>query len=205
MQFETIITNIEDGVGHIWFNRPEIHNGFNETMIKELNTVFEFWKEDDSVEVVVIRGKGKSYSAGADLNWLGGVKNYNYEQNLSESRELAKCFHTIYSYSKPMITVAHGVSIGGANGFLAASAFAVCENETKFSLSEVKIGVVPACIAPYVFKRIGEYNTLSLMLSGRRIDGLEAEKIRLVSKSLPSDMLENYVGSLINELKQKEN
>jgi methylglutaconyl-CoA hydratase len=205
MQFETIVVNIEDGVGQIWFNRPEIHNGFNEIMIKELNTVFELWKENESVEVVIIRGKGKSYSAGADLNWLGGVKDYTYEQNLLESQELAKCFHTIYSFPKPIITVAHGASIGGANGFLAASAFAVCENNTKFSLSEVKIGVVPACIAPYVFKRIGEYNTLSLMLSGRRIDGEEAEQIKLVNKSLPFQQLENYVGSLINQLKQKEN
>jgi len=96
--------------------------------------------------------------------------------------------------------VVHGAAIGGANGLLAACDMAVCDDETVFSLSEVKIGIVPACISPYVIKRVGEYGARDLMLTGRRINGTEAENYKLVNKSLPADQLDNYVNQWIEML-----
>jgi methylglutaconyl-CoA hydratase len=151
--------------------------------------------------VVILRGKGKSFCAGADLNWMRGVARYSFEQNLKESLNLSKCFYTIYTCKKPTIAVVHGAAIGGANGLLASCDFAFAEDNTTFSLSEVKIGVVPACISPYVIKRVGEYSARELMLTGRRIKGKEAEQFRLVNKSLPAEELDNHVMSVVELLR----
>jgi methylglutaconyl-CoA hydratase len=128
------------------------------------------------------------------------VADYTFEENLKESLQLSECFYTIYTCAKPTISVVHGAAIGGANGLLAACDFAVCEDETVFSLSEVKIGVIPACISPYILKRVGEFSARELMLSGRRIRGKEAERIKLVNRSLSRNELNDYLDSLIGLL-----
>jgi methylglutaconyl-CoA hydratase len=185
----------------IWLNRPEIHNAFNEVMIQELIDCFEGINEMDDIRIVILRGKGKSFCAGADLNWMRDVAKYSFEQNFKESLNLSKCFFTIYTCKKPTIAMVHGAAIGGANGLLASCDFAYADDNTTFSLSEVKIGVVPACISPYVTKRVGEYGSRELMLTGRRIKGKEAEQFRLVNKSLPAEELETYVSSVIDLLR----
>ena len=135
-----------------------------------------------------------------DLNWMKDVAKYTYEQNFRESLNLSKCFYAIYTCKKPTIAVVHGAAIGGANGLLASCDFAYSDDETVFSLSEVKIGIVPACISPYVTKRVGEYGSRELMLTGRRIDGKEAERFGLVNKSLKSTDLESYLSTAIDLL-----
>jgi methylglutaconyl-CoA hydratase len=132
---------------------------------------------------------------------MRGVANYSFEQNFKESLNLSKCFFTIYTCKKPTIAVVHGAAIGGANGLLASCDFAYADDNTTFSLSEVKIGVVPACISPYVTKRVGEYGSRELMLTGRRIKGKEAEHFRLVNKSLPTEELEGYISSVVDLLR----
>ncbi len=199
--YQTIQFEIKDDIGTIWLNRPEIHNAFNEVMISELIDCFEEIKKMDEIRIVVLRGRGKSFCAGADLNWMRAVANYSYEQNFKESLNLSKCFYTIYTCAKPTIAVVHGAAIGGANGLLASCDFAYAEDNTTFSLSEVKIGIVPACISPYVTKRVGEYGSRELMLTGRRIKGKEAEHFRLVNKSLAAEELEEYLTSVISLLR----
>lgn len=198
--FETIQFEKKDEIATVWLNRPDIRNAFNEVMIAELIEVFEALNAMEDVRLVLLRGRGKSFCAGADLNWMRNVVNYGYEQNYRESYQLSKCFHTIYTAAKPTIAVVHGAAIGGANGLLAACDFAYADDETVFSLSEVKIGVVPACISPYVIKRVGEYGSRELMLTGRRFKGKDAEHHKLVNKSLPGDQLEDYVNETINLL-----
>jgi len=198
--FSTIEIITSENIATIWFNRPEVRNGFNEVMIAEVTECINSINKNADVRIVVFRGRGKSFSAGADLNWLGGVANYTFEQNYNESSELTKCFYSIYTCKKPTISIAHGASIGGANGFLSACDFAFCEDSTVFSLSEVKIGIVPSCILPYVRKRVGEYVSKELILSGQRFYGKEAEKYRLVNKSLPKELLEEYVENTIKQL-----
>lgn len=199
--YQTIEFEKKDDLGIVWLNRPEIHNAFNEVMISELIDVFEAINELDDIRVVVLRGRGKSFCAGADLNWMRGVANYSYEQNFKESLNLSKCFYTIYTCKKPTIAIVHGAAIGGANGLLASCDFAYADENTTLSLSEVKIGIIPACISPYVMKRVGEYGSKELMISGKRIKGPEAEYHRLVNKSLPTEELDSYVDSVIDLLR----
>jgi methylglutaconyl-CoA hydratase len=199
--YTTIEFERQSDLGVIWLNRPEIHNAFNEVMIQELIDCFEAVNKMEDIRIVIIRGRGKSFCAGADLNWMRGVANYSFDQNFKESLNLSKCFFTIYTCKKPTIAVVHGAAIGGANGLLASCDFAYAEDNTTFSLSEVKIGVVPACISPYVTKRVGEYGSRELMLTGRRIKGKEAEHFRLVNKSLPAEELEGYLNSVVDLLR----
>ena len=199
--YNTLELKITNQTATIWLNRPEIHNAFNEVMIGELIKAFNEVSALDDVRVVMLRGRGKSFCAGADLNWMRDVAQYSYEQNYQESLQLSDCFFTIYNCPKPTIAVVHGAAIGGANGLLSACDVAICDDETVFSLSEVKIGIVPACISPYVIKRVGEYGAKELMLTGKRIRGKEAEHFRLVNKSMPDIELEAYLDELISLLK----
>lgn len=199
--YTTIEFEKQADLGIIWLNRPDIHNAFNEVMIQEVIDCVEAVNEMDDIRIVILRGRGKSFCAGADLNWMRGVAQYSFEQNYKESLNLSKCFYTIYTCKKPTIAIVHGAAIGGANGLLASCDFAYADDNTTFSLSEVKIGVVPACISPYVTKRVGEYGARELMLTGRRIKGKEAEHFRLVNKSLPAEELEQHVMSVIELLR----
>jgi methylglutaconyl-CoA hydratase len=199
-EYKTLLFEQQDKTGIVWLNRPEIHNAFNEIMISELIDVFYEIEKLKDIRVIVLRGKGKSFCAGADLNWMRNVANYSYEQNFTESLNLSICFHKIYSCSKPTIAIVHGAAIGGANGLLAACDFAYCDDDTTFSLSEVKIGIVPACISPYVTKRVGEYGSKELMLTGKRFKGAEAEKHKLVNKSMKSSEMDLYVSEVIGLL-----
>ncbi len=199
--YETLEIEIKDQVGTVFFNRQKVHNAFNGVMISELINVVEELNQNEEVRVIVLRGRGKSFCAGADLNWMRDVAKYSYEENYKESLQLSKCFYAIYTSAKPTIAIVHGAAIGGANGILAACDLAYCDDETTFSLSEVKIGIIPACITPYVTKRVGEYGSKDLMLTGKRFKGPEAEKHKLVNKSLSSVELDEYVDSVIALLK----
>lgn len=199
--YTTIELEIKSEVGTIWLSRPEIHNAFNEVMIAEIIDMFKAIKDLDEVKIVVLRGRGKSFCAGADLNWMRNVAKYSYEDNYEESLNLSNCFYEIYRCPKPTIAIVHGAAIGGANGLLAACDFAYADENTTFSLSEVKIGIVPACISPYVTKRVGEYGSKELMLTGKRFKGKEAAHHRLVNKSLASDDLDSHLEEVIALLK----
>jgi len=200
-EFKTILIEKGGDIATIWFNRPEIHNAFNETMISDLLEAFDLLGSDDTVKAIIIRGKGKSFCAGADLNWMRGVAGYGYEQNYAESLNLSKCFYAIYTCPKPTIAIVHGAAIGGANGLLASCDFAYAADDTTFSLSEVKIGIIPACISPYVAKRVGEFPARELMLSGKRFKGPEAEYHKLVNKSMPFEDLDTFVNEMIGHLR----
>jgi methylglutaconyl-CoA hydratase len=195
-EYTTLRPEIKEEIATIWLNRPQIHNAFNETMISEIMDCFDELIANDSVRIIKMRGEGKSFCAGADLNWMRDVASYSYEQNYEESYQLSKCFHKIYTCPKPTIALVHGAAIGGANGLLAACDFAFADKDSTFSLSEVKIGIVPACISPYVIKRVGEYNAKELMLTGKRFHGKEAERKGLINKSLKKDKLEKHVDEL---------
>ncbi len=200
--YKTLEIDITDRIFTVWLNRPTVHNAFDDVMIAELTEVFEDINEDNTNVAIVLRGKEKSFCAGVDLNWMRAVSKNSYQENLDESKKLAQCFLKIYSCKKTTVAMVHGVALGGANGLLAACDLAYCDDSTTFSLSEVKIGIVPACISPYVIKRIGEYTAKDLMLTGKRIKGKEAEAIKLVNKSLESyEKMEEHVQSVIDLLK----
>jgi methylglutaconyl-CoA hydratase len=198
--FETIEFEVNNNIGTVWLNRPDVHNALNKEMISELIECFQLIAHEPDIRIIVLRGRGKSFCAGADLNYMKNIATFGFVENYQDSLNLANCFHTIYTCKKPTIAVVTGAAIGGANGLLSACDFVYCADDTKFAFSEVKLGIVPATISLYVNKRIGEFGARDLMITGRRFTGKEAECYRLVNKSLPAEELEAYVNTIIESL-----
>lgn len=198
--FQTIRLAIEKKVARITLARPEVHNAFNAAMIGELASAFARVKEDKAVRVVVLTGEGRSFCAGADINWMREIIQYSYEQNLSESLLLAEALYSLYSLPKPTVAMVNGTAIGGGNGFLSACDIAVAAEEAVFGLSEVKIGLVPAAISPFVIGKIGESKAREYFLTGKRIPAKKAEEIGLVNQVVARDKLEKTVEELIDLL-----
>jgi methylglutaconyl-CoA hydratase len=198
--FQTITCSKENSVVRVDLNRPEIHNAFNEIMIQELIDAFKDIAEDKDTRIVVLTGNGKSFCAGADLNWMKKVVDFSYEENLKESLELAELFHLIYSLPKPTIARVNGAAIGGGAGLVAVCDIVIASEKAKFSLSEVKLGLVPACISPYEVRRIGERNCRELFLTGERIDAQKALEFGLVNQVVPHDELDKAVDELVKQL-----
>lgn len=200
MPYTTIQTRREDSVGSITFNRPDIHNAFNSTVISELSAAFTEMEKDRSVRVVVLTGAGNSFCAGADLNWMRGVISQSFDENLGESNALADLFWQIYSFKRPVIGRINGAAIGGGTGFVAVCDIAISSQSAVFSFSEVKIGVVPACIGPYVVKKMGEGKARELFITGERMNAQRAHEVGLVNKVVGDEQLDAEVNALIDSL-----
>ncbi|HEX7320106.1 MAG TPA: enoyl-CoA hydratase/isomerase family protein [bacterium] len=200
--FETVQLdlNIEKTIAYVILNRPEVHNAFNDIMIKELTQIFQKIDSDVGVRVVVLQGAGKSFCAGADLNWMKRVKDYSYVDNLKESMELAVMFDTMYSLTKPTIAKVQGNAIGGGTGLVAVCDMAIAASDARFSFSEVKLGLIPACISPYVIKKCGEGKVRELFLSGERIAAEKAMSAGLVNIVVPPGELDSAVDDLVIKL-----
>ncbi len=198
-KYQTIEYEENNSIATIFLNRPEVHNAFNEIVISELTACFQEVGKMENVRVVVLRGRGKSFCAGADLNYMKGIAQFGYKENFEDGKRLANLFETIYSCPKPTIAVVHGAAFGGANGLLAACDIVIAEVNTTFAFSEVKIGISPATIGPYVLKRIGEYGGKELMMTGKRFKGKEAEKFGLVNLSVESSELESVLEEYIKQ------
>jgi methylglutaconyl-CoA hydratase len=198
--FETISYSLEDRVASVTLDRPEVHNAFNEVMIAELTAVFKKVSEDESVRVVVLTGNGKSFSAGADLNWMKKMINYSYEQNLEDSLKLAELFFLMYSLPKPIIARVNGAAIGGGTGLVAVCDIAVAADSAKFSLSEVKLGLVPACISPYVIRKVGEGRCREFFLTGERLTAKRALEAGLVNHVVSLEELDQAVQEKVDQL-----
>ncbi len=188
--YQTIIFSQQNEVARLSLNRPEVHNAFNSQMITELDDALEKVVENKSLRVVVITGQGESFCAGADINWMREIIHYSYEQNLEESLHLAELLHKIYIFPKATVAVVNGTAIGGGTGFLSACDIAVASEKARFGLSEVKIGLVPAAISPYVIRRIGESKAREYFLTGKRISAHKALEIGLLNEVVPPEKLQ---------------
>ena len=192
MDFTTLQIGIEKNVARIALNRPEVRNAMNALMIKELTEAVDWLDARDDIRVIEICGNGKSFCAGADINYMKDIASFGYDQNLEDAKRLSKLFQKIYFCNKPVITLVHGAVIGGGNGITAASDIVLAEKDTVFAFSEVKLGLTPATISPFVMARCGEAPARDLMLSGRKFTAQEAREYKLV----------NFVGD-IDELNKK--
>jgi methylglutaconyl-CoA hydratase len=199
-EFRTILGAKEGNVLRLTMNRPQVHNAFNAAMIRELAVAFDEAKKDTDVRLVVLTGAGESFCAGADLNWMREIIHYSYEQNLRESRELAELMHAIYVLPKPTIARINGAVIGGGTGLFSACDIVIASEKAKFGLSEVKIGLIPAAIGPYVIRRIGESAARELFLTGERFDAHRALDIGLVNKVVSREELDRQVEDVIRLL-----
>jgi len=198
--YQTILIEKNNQLFTVWLNRPELHNAMNDVMIAELTDAFNSLPKQEDIRVVILRGKGKSFCAGADLNYMKSIANYGFEENEKDGRKLFSLFMAIYDCPIPTIAVVHGSAFGGANGLLAACDIVVAEKNTTFAFSEVKLGIAPATISPFVIKRIGEYGAKELMMTGKRFKSLEAEKWHLINHTVEEEEIEKTLTYLTKQL-----
>lgn len=199
-KFETIVFDVQENVAQVVFDRPDVHNAFNDTMINELSAVFEDIEKRSDVRVVIVTGKGKSFCAGADLNWMRRVKDYSYEDNLKESLDLAEMLYKIYASPKPTIARVNGAAIGGGTGLVAVCDIAIAVDRAKFSFSEVKLGLIPACISPYVLKKCGEGRCREFFLTGERLTAERAHAAGLVNAIVPLEEIDTHIENITSLL-----
>jgi methylglutaconyl-CoA hydratase len=198
--YQTILAERDGPVGRVWLNRPEVRNAFNAVMIGELRDALRALADDEAIRVIVISGRGTSFCAGADLAWMRDIVHFSKEQNMRESLDLAECLYDVYAVRKPTVARVNGPAIGGGTGFVCACDIAVASTEARFGLSEVKIGVVPAAISPYVLRRIGESRARQYFLTGERFDALRAREIGLVNLAVAPAELDRKVEELVSSL-----
>jgi methylglutaconyl-CoA hydratase len=198
--YETITCEIGSGTARLWLNRPDVHNAFNATMIRELRDALRAAAADEAVRVVVLSGRGASFCAGADLNWMREIVRYTYEQNYEESLAIADFHEELYTFPKPTIARVNGAAVGGGVGFLSACDIVVASAGARFGLSEVRLGLVPAAISPYVVRRIGESRARRLFLTGERIEARTALEIGLINVVVESGELDRQTDEFIGLL-----
>ncbi len=200
MSYKTIQLNIEPPLARLVLNRPEVHNAFNAVMIQEMARAVEAITQTPGLRVLILTGEGKSFCAGADLNWMREIIHYSFEQNLKESRELAELIYRLDRLPFPTVARINGATIGGGNGFHAACDISIVSEEAVFILIEVNIGLIPAVISPYVIRRLGESRARQYFLTGERISARKAEEIGLIHKAVPAKELDEAVTSTVNLL-----
>jgi methylglutaconyl-CoA hydratase len=200
--YSTLELTLTDHVATLWLNRPDVRNAFNGEMIAELIESLAEVSQDENIVALLLRGKGKIFCGGADIGWMSSFSEHTYAEDYQSNQRLAQCFHAMYTLPQPTIAVVQGAAFGGANGLLAACDMAYAVENTTFAFSEVKIGIIPATIAPYVLRRTGEAAARELMLTGRRFDGIEAARVSLVNQCFRTkEDVEAHVRNIVTELK----
>jgi methylglutaconyl-CoA hydratase len=198
MNYSTINIITKNQVAYITINRPEVRNALNNIVINELFDAFTKINSNRDLRCVVLTGEGKSFCAGADLNWLGEVKDYSYEQNYNEALKLVELLYLIHDLTKPVIAKVNGSAVGGGVGLMLVSDIIIADEDSIFGLSEVAIGIVPAAIIPFILARIGETKTRELLITGERINARQALEFGLINYSVKRDLLDEEVNSKIN-------
>ena len=180
IKIEKVVQTPGVSVLRVKLSRPEVRNAFNEHVIADLHHVFTHSVNEPDVRVVVLEGDGESFCAGGDLNWMGKAINEDFDANLKDTRALAEVFSIMNSCPKPLIGKIHGAAIGGGVGLTAVCDIVIASQETIFSLSEVRLGIVPACIGPFVIAKIGASHARALFMSAERFKADKALQVGLI-------------------------
>ena len=193
----------DDGpVATVALARPEARNALNAALIGEITRCFGELADDDNVRVVVVTGEGTAFSAGADVGYMRDTSRFSYEENLEDARRLADMFLAVDDLPKPVVARVRGGAIGGGAGLVAAADVAVAEEGARFAFSEVRLGIAPATIAPFVVRKIGHGWARALFLSGERFDAGRAQEIGLVHEVVPEGDLDAAVERTVAHLLQ---
>ena len=190
MTGSVVLLDIREGVAHVTLNRPEVHNAFDETVIAHLTGIIEDITLIEEIYAVVLRGAGKSFSAGGDLNWMKRAAGYTEQQNFDDAMKLAHLLNKLYTLPFPTVACVQGAAMGGGMGLVSCCDVVIADKDAVFSLSEVKLGLIPATIGPYVIRAIGERQFRRYAMTGERFAGPQAQKIGLVLEiaERPEDM-----------------
>lgn len=188
MTTDQVLYQIDDrGVATVTLNRPEVHNAFNDAVIARLNEIFTAAGDDERVRAVVLRAEGKSFSAGADVNWMRQAASYGRDRNLADAMRLGEMLRTLNTLPKPVLALVRGAALGGGVGLVACADIAIAGPRARFGLTEVRLGLIPATISPYVIAAIGAREARRYFLTGERFDAEEALRIGLVHQVVADD------------------
>jgi methylglutaconyl-CoA hydratase len=201
MSDKVLITDINPrGAARLTMNRPEVRNAFNEELIDELEAAVRRLAQDPHVRAIVLAGEGETFSAGADVEMMRRIANYSAAQNKKEARRLARMFAAIYEAPKPVIARVNGPAMGGGVGLVAACDIAIGAENAFFALSEARLGIIPAVIAPFVIEAIGARQARRFFLTGERFDAATAKKIGLLHIATPPDALDAALDEVLANL-----
>ena len=200
MSYETVEVLRDGGVATLWMNRPEVHNAFNAQLIADLSAACRALDADPSVRVVVLAGRGKSFSAGADLNWMKAAGEAGEAENFADAMKLAGMLRTLAEMSKPTIARVHGAALGGGMGLASACDICIAGERALFATSEVKFGIIPSAISPYVIRAIGERQAYRYFQTAERIDARRAAELGLAHEAVASDALDAKVKEVVDAL-----
>lgn len=200
MTYQTLLLQQEGHVATVTLNRPEVRNAFNETTIAELTQVFRELSANDSVRAVVLAANGPAFCAGADLNWMKKMAGYTHDENRADAAQLAEMLRTIYLCPKPVVAKIQGDCYAGGMGLAAACDILLAADTVHFCLSEVRLGLIPATISPYVIKAMGENAARRYFLTAERFSAQEAHRIGFVHEAVAADALDTAVADMVKAL-----
>ncbi|ALO46446.1 enoyl-CoA hydratase-related protein [Pseudohongiella spirulinae] len=188
------------GIAEIWLNRPEKHNAFDPALIAAIHRALDTLRDDSSTRVVIIAGRGKSFCSGADLNYMKSMVNFSHAENVADAGRLSAMLQTLHRFPKPVIAAVHGNVFAGATGIVACSDFVIAADSARFCISEVKLGLVPAVISPYVMSRIGPHQARRYFLTAEVFDAAAAQRVGLVHECVADDSVMAYAHARAMEM-----
>jgi methylglutaconyl-CoA hydratase len=200
MDYQTLEIQQEQAVATVWLNRPEVRNAFNETSIAELTRAFQALDANASVRAVVLAARGPAFCAGADLNWMKKMAAYSREENLADAAGLAAMLRAIHDCGKPVVARVQGDCYAGGMGLATACDIVVAADAAHFCLSEVKLGLIPATISPYVIRAMGAQAARRYFITAERFSAAAAQRMGLVHECVLADALDETVGMLLKSL-----
>ena len=200
MDYQTLTVTILDRIAHVTLNRPDVRNAFNEHSIAELALAFDELGRNELVRAIVLGANGPAFCAGADLNWMKKMAGYSDNENRADAMRLADMLRTMYTCPKPVVAKVQGDCHAGGMGLVAACDIAVSVDTANFCLSEVKLGLIPATISPYVIKAMGEQAARRYFLTAERFDAKEAHRIGFVHEIVPTADLDTKVAGIVQAL-----
>ena len=200
MQYQTLAIEIADRVATLTLNRPDVRNAFNEITIAELSLAFDELGRNDDVRAIVLAANGPAFCAGADLNWMKKMAGYSHSENSEDAGKLADMLRTIYECPKPVVAKVQGDCYAGGMGLVAACDIAVAVTSASFCLSEVKLGLIPATISPYVIKAMGEQAARRYFLTAEKFSAQEAHRIGFVHDIVGAESLDSHVAAIVKAL-----
>ena len=198
--YQTLVIERQGHVAHVILNRPEVRNAFNEVTIAEITQAFRELGADDSVRAIVLAARGPAFCAGADLNWMRKMADYTHDENRADALLLAEMLRTIYACPQPVVASVQGDCYAGGMGLAAACDIALASENANFCLSEVKLGLIPATISPYVIKAMGENAARRYFITAERFSAQEALRIGFVQQVVAADALEAAVAAIVKSL-----
>jgi methylglutaconyl-CoA hydratase len=198
--YRHLITSISNGVSYVTLNRPEVRNALNEVLIDELTDCFRTISEDVNVRVVILNGAGSVFCAGGDMNWMQRSINFSPEENRRDARTLAEMYRAIDECAQPVIACVHGAALGGGMGLCSVSDIVLAAPDVQFGFTEVKLGIVPAVISPFILKKIGENHARRYFLTSELFKTEVAKEIGLVHEILSLEQIPARAETLAKQI-----